>query len=166
MTEKGGVYAGDMSICLGQSNTIKMPPLSSAYRIERITGQSPLFSSFLEKIMIEFKLPIADKDIFYAVNDHSLLTHYAMLKDNMILSTLSLLDEGDLVGFYNGSTDGQYRSQGLFTQLVNFAMNTILSNQKVIPVATQLMPDALAKGVANAFNVSHVAYLRPYLFKI
>ena len=60
----------------------------------------------------------------------------------------------------------QYRSQGLFTQLVNFSMKTISSPQEMMPVTTQLMPDALAKGVANAFNVSHVAYLRPYLFKI
>ncbi len=74
--------------------------------------------------------------------------HWAVRKNDKIVSTLSSVIEKDIVSFWNGATLPEARHQGLMTALACFALQDAISKKCRIG-ASYLLPERSAFSICN-----------------
>ncbi len=143
----GFTYAGLFQGVIGTLTATYNVPQIDGIQLELVQDECTL-DACIELISRTFHVPDTYKKAMSGRGD---LFHWAAKKDGKVIATLTTLIDGQVVSFWNGATEEQYRRRGISTALRKLALNHAIA--KGCRTGTSyLMAEALALGICKGLG--------------
>lgn len=141
----------DQGTLLGMVGSLdKLPSFSinQDFHYEKVEGKAAL-QAFNETFCTVFNLTEPDKTTYMTLMGKSpYMVHWIAKKGDRVVSTLTLVQEEDILSFWNGATLPEYRRQGVSTSLRHVALQDAIAKGSKVG-ASFLLPEGLAYGICT-----------------
>lgn len=168
LTKHGFQNIGTFQGVIGSLNS-SLPPTKKmeGYVLESIKDESSM-DEFNDLVCSTFDIKGISKDLYRALlwnisqGKKPMMYHWVARKNDKIVAALSTLIDGDMVSFWNGATDIEFRRCGLSTALRHVALNDAIS-KGCHTGASYLMSEAMALGICKRLGYEPKWYFNVFL---
>jgi hypothetical protein len=141
----GGIFQG-VSGALESPFNVTVPENCT---FEQVVNEKQL-NEFVELVCKTFGMDGIKKE-FCKVIKNPQIDNWLARKDGKAVSTLSLMCQGDVVSFWNGATEKDYRRQGISSALRRLALNHAMKQGARLGIS-YLMSEGMALGICKSLG--------------